>query len=453
MDKKPTLSRVERLQEWKRQREEAKTKQREQCKKNPPFRPCGSKKTTQLSSSTAQRPADKSVPAAKKNTSSVSSKPSDAMPKKTTKKTTAPPQRSSARLAAKHQVATSTVPNPTNTRATRAQQAASRSGKNPGTQDSTKPRTRTQQAATSKKTGVPSVAKPQATRARQSQKAVSDVKSLSTKAVAPVNRKTSAKPQKSAGEKRTTRSTASKPTSTKTSEITKSSVSKSRKSKDTKKTEDHDKVEEVENSEPVNPPTTPKQSYVPVHPSPLLKSQVAPLRKAIVYMPGFTVSDPAWIPGALQDTDSAANDPNFDEAFKTSSFSPFRFTAVQDWVSHSPISQQQQQQQFVFKPLSSLRHADSGNGIIVASQNGSTDAESNWELASPPEPKRRRSSRRCSRRLEIVAPLIMDCLSSSEDSESGSSNTEDTQSTESQKEEAVNHGMFVIVLWFNVVHC
>lgn len=408
---KPAMSRAERLVEWKKQREEAKAKQREVDKKNPPFRPGGKRPTLKSAPVHSSAVANAAPPAAKKSAPSTSSTATATQAKKPVKKANVGPPRTSARLAAKQPPSTSG-----------AQRSTTASRKNMSVPESAKPRTKAQQTTDSKKTvGSSSAAKPPVKRGQRG--GTSDVKeAASTKATA---RKVPAKTQVNSNERRvTTRSVASKASSSKNSaEIKKGSISKT-KGKTSHKTVAK-KVEETDNAMPVDPPTTPKKNtYAPIHPSPLLKRQVAPVRRETVYVPQF-VNEPAWIPGAHQTMNFTSGDPNFDEAFK-SSFSPFRFTAVsQKQEKYSPTPPQQQQQ-FVFeiKSLPKLNY-------------DTLDAEPSQMVASPPARKRRRSSRRCSRRLEAVTPLIVDSLE-----ESSEGKSEETCSTESQVEEETTTGKF-----------
>ena len=73
-------------------------------------------------------------------------------------------------------------------------------------------------------------------------------------------------------------------------------------------------------------PTTPKKSYQPVHPSPLLHCRSASkLRREAIYVPeSMSVNDPAWIPGAS--APEVEDKLGFEDAFGAT-FSPFRFTA------------------------------------------------------------------------------------------------------------------------------
>ena len=414
---KPAMSRAERLVEWKKQREEAKAKQREVDKKNPPFRPGGKRPT--LKSAPVHSPAvpKAAPPAVKKNapsTPSTAAISTATQAKKPVKKANIGPSRTSARLAAKQPPSTSG-----------AQRSTTATRKNMSAPESAKPRTKTQQMTESKKTvGSSSAAKPPV---KRGQSGTSDMKgAASTKVTA---RKVPAKTQVSNNERRvTTRSVASKASSAKNSmEVKKGSVSKT-KGKTNRKT-DSKKVE-TDNDIPVELPTTPKKnSYTPIHPSPLLTRQVAPVRRETVYMPQF-VNEPAWVPGAHQNVNFTGSNPNFDEAFKSSSFSPFRFTAVSqkpDKFSPTP-PQQPQQRQFVFE----LKSPPKLNY-------NTSDSKLSQVVASPQARKRRRSSRRCSRRLEAVAPLIVDSLE-----ESSNGKSEETCSTESQVEEGTTTGKFCV---------
>ena len=405
---------------WKQQREEAKARQRDLDKKNPPFRPVGKKRPPVQRAPLHTPVVPKSaLPTTKKGATSTSSSTASSTAtnvKKAVKKTNVGPSRSSARLAAKQPATTSGT-----------QKSATSGKKNPNVSESAKPRTRAQQTADSKKTvGT----KPPVNRVRQGQSVKEDVKAVgSNKAAAPIRRKVSAKTQGTANERQlTTRSVASKISSTKNSKVKKGSVTKT-KSKANRKTEA--KVDDVDSNESPDPPTTPKQnSYIPVHPSPLLKSQVAPVRRETVYMPQF-VNEPAWIPGVCQNVNFTAGDPNFDDAFTTASFSPFRFTAVPQQLgtfgSFSP--KQPQQHQFVFEPPPAKLNYDIPESM---------DAELSQTVASPPARKRRRSSRRCSRRIEVVTPTVVDSLGESSESKS----EEDTCSAESN-EEGITTGMLL----------
>ena len=79
---------------------------------------------------------------------------------------------------------------------------------------------------------------------------------------------------------------------------------------------------------PVLPvPTTPKKTYEPVHPSPLLNCRSASRTHVMVYNPMEEfVDEPAWIPGAQQPQTQTTANPNFESVFG-SNFSPFKFTA------------------------------------------------------------------------------------------------------------------------------
>ncbi len=83
----------------------------------------------------------------------------------------------------------------------------------------------------------------------------------------------------------------------------------------------------MQNEVPI--PTTPKKSYKPVHPSPLLHCRSASKqRREAIYDPeSMYVNDPAWIPGAS--APEVAQKPTFEEAFNAN-FSPFHFTAGSD---------------------------------------------------------------------------------------------------------------------------
>ena len=426
-EEKPAMSRAERLVEWKKQREEAKAKQREQDKKNPPFRLGGKRSTLKSAPVHSLVVAKAAPPAVKKSapsTSSTAASSTSTQAKKTVKKANIGPSRSSARLAAKQPASTGG-----------AQKSATVTRKNTSVPEPAKPRTNAQQTAQSKKTiGTSNAAKPPVSRGRSS---TSDVKgAASTKAVA---RKLPSKAQENSSERRvTTRSVASKASSSKSSvKVKKGSVSKTKTNHKT----GAKRVEETDSNMPVDPPTTPKKnSYTPIHPSPLLKRQVAPIRRETVYVPQF-VNEPAWIPGAQQSVNFTSSDPNFDEAFK-SSFSPFRFTAVSqqsDKFSPTP-SQQPQQQQFVLDLKSPIKFSyDTSSSSL--SERELTDAELSQSVASPPARKRRRSSRRCSRRLEAVVPLIVN-VDSQEESTS-ESKSEETCSAESQVEEGTTTGMLL----------
>ena len=420
------MSRAERLVEWKKQREEAKAKQREHDQKNPPFRPGGKRPT--LKSAPVQSPAvvaKAAPPAAVKksapSTSSTATSSTSTQAKKAAKKASAGPSRSSARLAAKQPASTSV-----------AQKSATTTRKTTKAPEPAKPRTKIQQTAGSKKTV--SAAKPPVNKGRSG---VNDGKgAASTKAAA---RKLSTKTQENSNERRvTTRSVSSKASANKSSvEVKRGSVSKT---KTNRKTEAK-KVEETDSNMSTDPPTTPKKnSYVPIHPSPLLQRQVAPVRRETVYVPQF-VNEPAWIPQAQQSVNFTSNssDPNFDEAFK-SSFSPFRFTAVSqqqsDKFSPTP-SQLPQHQQFVLELNSPIKLSYDISSSSSQSEKELADAES---VASPPARKRRRSSRRCSRRLEAVAPLVVNVHSLEEASESKG---EEICLTESQMEEGATTGMLL----------
>ena len=428
-EEKSTKSRLEKLQEWRKQREDAKAKQRAQEKKNPPFRPCGLKRAVPTTT-THNSPATKSLAATKKTTSSKPT-PDAIGVRKTAKSKTAPPPRLSARLAAKHQAVASIIHDTSRTREPLTRPVSKNSSSVAST--STKPPARARQTTTSKNQGDP---KPPVTRNVQGRNAATNVKSAPSKAVAPVSRKTTKDMQKSVSEKHTTRSASSKTTTTKRSEVNKkNSTSKgpsSTQNKASRKVKAHveEEGEGLGNDKKADEPPTPtKHSYVPVHPSPLLKRQVAPVRRETVFMPQF-VNDPAWIPGACDfNAASHAMEPNFDEAFQTASFSPFRFTAAPSIVDSSNVSNssESQQSQFVFKPLSQLSYDDISTS---SSEMDSCNAGSNQEAVNPPAPKRRRNSRRCSRRLEIVSPRVKRVESSSE---SESSSTEGTHTQESQE--------------------
>ena len=430
-EEKPAKSRVERLQEWKKQREVAKAKQRKQEKKNPPFRPCGNKATRPaVKVSTHLSPAMKPLPTTKKcENSSISCAkvPTDAKMssaiKKTVKNKVNMPPRSSARLAAKHQTVASVVRDtvPSSSRAMSKSQTSTQVGKN-------------------KKQGVGIATKPPA--GTKGRNAVPVSKSITAKAVAPVTKKIPAKTQKIVNDgKRSTRSaTSGSTTSTKSSGVAKKSTSKNGKSKNSPKNKTTNAgetiIEMVENvdegsEDPAEPPTPTKRSYMPVHPSPLLKRQVAPVRRETMFMQPL-VNDPAWIPGAFRDdgTDVSALIPDFDEAFETESFSPFRFTAAQLVQSGSAFSYspEPQQCQFVFKPgpASKLNYDDYGT-TSSATEIDSSDTGMNQETDDPPAKKRHHNSKRRSRKLEEILPMIVDNVNS--DSENGS-NTTNAESTE-----------------------
>ena len=324
-------------------------------------------------------------------------------------KTSAPPSqppRSSARLAAKHQTVTSIIRDTTKAR-----------------EPLTRPQSNSNGTNSSKASGV--ATNLILNRNQPVRNVAQSAKSTTSKAAPPVSRKTPATVQKSTSEKRTTRSATSKPTATKKSKVIdkeSTSASRSRKKKETQghKSGPSVEVEELDKGiyKRAEPPTPPKHSYVPVHPSPLLKRQVAPIRRETVYVPQF-ISDPAWIPGALQDAslNSLDPEPNFEEAFKTT-FSPFHFSAAPSiqYNSFSP-----QQSQFVFRPVSKF-NCDDITTSSSASEMESSDTASTQEVA--PTSKRRRNSRRCSMRLAPRAVL----MENSSDTES--SHTESTQSTE-----------------------
>lgn len=73
-------------------------------------------------------------------------------------------------------------------------------------------------------------------------------------------------------------------------------------------------------------PVTPKKSYQPVHPSPLLKCHSATRQQEMLQQEPVSeyVNDPAWITGAPAPDDASV--PSFDNVFGAS-FSPFQFTA------------------------------------------------------------------------------------------------------------------------------
>lgn len=75
----------------------------------------------------------------------------------------------------------------------------------------------------------------------------------------------------------------------------------------------------------VSPPPTPKgKNYAPVRPSPLLRSTSARRRETLFAGPK-PVTDPTWIPGhSGQTIEPVFSQPNFDDAFGNE-FSPFRF--------------------------------------------------------------------------------------------------------------------------------
>ena len=423
-NEKPAMSRAEKLVEWKKQREEAKAKQREQDKKNPPFRIGGKKSTLKSAPVHSLVVAKAAPPAVKKSapsTSSTAASSTSTQAKKTVKKANIGPSRSSARLAAKQPASTD-----------RVQKSSTATRKNTSAPEPAKPCTKAQQTAQSKKTvGTSNAAKPPVSRGRSGTIGVKGA--ASTKAAA---RKLPSKTQENSSERRVT--TRSKASSSKSSvEVKKGSVSKTK----TNRKAGAKRVEETDSNMPVDPPTTPKKnSYTPIHPSPLLKRQVAPIRRETVYMPQF-VNEPAWIPGAQQSVNFTSSDPNFDEAFK-SSFSPFRFTAVSqqsDKFSPTP-SQQPQQQQFVFELKSPIKFSyDTSSSSL--SEREQTDAEFGQSVASPPARKRCRSSRRCSRRLEAMAPLVVSVSSQEESSECKS---EEACSAESQVEEGTTTGMLLL---------
>jgi hypothetical protein len=426
----PAMSRAERLVEWKKQREAAKAKQRQNDKKNPPFRPGGKKRT--LKSAPVHAPAEaKTAPpaAVKKSAPSTSSTTTSTQAKKTVKKSNTGPSRSSARLAAKQPASTS------GTQKIAATTTTTR--KNTNAPEPVKPRTKAQQTAGNKKTV--STAKPPVNRGRSGRGDV--IGAASTKTAA---RKLPSKTQENSNERRVT--TRSKASSSKGSgEVKRGSTSKT---KTNRKTEVK-KVEETDSDMPVDSPTTPKKgSYAPIHPSPLLKRQVAPVRRETVYVPQF-VNEPAWIPGTQQSVNfTSGSDPNFDEAFKAS-FSPFRFTAMtQPSEKFSPTpSQQPQQQQFILELKSPLK-LKYDTPSSSQSETKVADTELSQSVASPPARKRRRSSRRCSGRLDAVAPLVVNVRSmevnvhSMEESSEGKS-SEEMCSTESQmEEEGTTTGMY-----------
>lgn len=425
---KPAMSRAERLVEWKKQREEAKAKQRENDKKNPPFRLGGKRPTIKSAQVHSPAVAKAAPPAAVKkstlSTSSTTTSSTSTQAKKPVKKPCTGPSRSSARLAAKQPKSTNGAQKTSTTTTTR---------KNTSAPEPAKPRTKAQQTAESKKTTT--TAKPPVNRGRSGK---SDVKgAASTKVTV---RKLPSKARKNSNEKRvTTRSAASKASASKNSGgVKRGSAPKTK----TNHKMEVKKVEETDSDMPIDLPTTPKKSsYAPVHPSPLLKRQVAPVRRETVYVPQF-VNEPAWIPGAQQSVNfTSGSDPNFDEAFKAS-FSPFRFTAVtqlSEKFSPTPL-QQPQQQQFVLELKSPLKLS-----YDTTSSQSETELAGAPELsqgvASPPARKRRRSSRRCSRRLDAMAPLVVNVHSQEESSESKSG--EETCSTESQMEEGITTGMLL----------
>ena len=426
---KAAMSRAERLVEWKKQREEAKAKQRENDKKNPPFRYGGKRPTIKSARVHSPAVAKAAPPAAvKKSAPSTSASSTSTQAKKPVKKANTGPSRSSARLAAKQPASTSGAQKLSATTTT--------TRKNASAPEPAKPRTKVQQTTTgSKKTTT--TAKPPVNRDRGGK---NDVKgAASTKATV---RKLPSKTQESSNERHvTTRSAASKASASKSSGVVKRGSAS--KSKSNHKTEVK-MVEETDSDMPVDPPTTPKKSsYAPVHPSPLLKRQVAPVRRETVYVPQF-VNEPAWIPGAQQSVNfTSSSDPNFDEAFKAS-FSPFRFTAVtqpSEKFSPTPL-QQPQYQQFVLELKSPLKLSYDTTSSSSQSETELAGApELSQAVASPPARKRRRSSRRCSRRLDTVAPLVVNVHSQEESSESKSG--EETCSTESQMEEGTTTGMLL----------
>ena len=402
-EEKPSKSRYEQLQEWKKQREAAKTKLKDS--KNPPFRPCGSKK---FPLTVRKSPIAKPLPASKKTTtcSSVTSKQtSNVACNKNCK--VVPPARSSARLAAKKQAVPSTVRNTAKPR--EPQPSTSR-------QKSTRPHTQPTSTGACKK---PASTKPPITRGR---KTVADEKgSHAGKKVTTA---------KSVNEKRTTKATTSKAPSTRSSDrVSKGKATKSKPS-DLKKEVPVQIADDVDQEDgmPAEPPTPTKRSYVPVHPSPLLKRRVAPVRRETVFMPQF-VNDPAWIPGAVHETEALPAILNFDDAFEKASFSPFRFTATQSNDVYFSPEVQPQQPQFVFQPLPQLEYDDD-----ITGKTGSSSASKKGRRSAK---KRSRSSKRYSMRLEVPNALVVDCGDGSSDD-----NKDYVHSSENQ-EEILTSGMYV----------
>lgn len=358
--------------------------------------------------------------------------------------TAAPVPRSSARLAAKHQALASVM---RDTKTTKTKETLTRPNTSTGRNKSSVVSTSTStvktahtQPTANKKQATANAARQHSSISRPGRNTITNTKTASSKSGVATNKKMPAKTQTKVCDKRTTRSATSRAMSSKSSQVNKEPIMKSKKSKNSQHKnitkENNLKEEEMDHSSemPDEPPTPTKRSYVPVHPSPLLKRHVAPVRRETVFLPPY-VNDPAWKPGAFQDSNanSFSSDPNFDDVFSKKAFSPFHFTATQNVPENDvPFSYtpEPQQCQFVFKPLPKLNYDNS----VTTSSSETASATSDAELTDPPAKKRRRESKRCSKRLERV-PIRNDNLN-------GSSNSESTQSAESQGETPMTSGEF-----------
>ena len=319
---KPT-DRLERLREWQKARDEAKAKANSQNKK-PVFTIRNTNNTSIARNTTVFKPqystkkailAASPKPAVKQPTARPPARPSVRAPAKVVeppKKASrvAAPTRHSTRLASKQPVTKPVAP----AKATTTKPTASSKQIAPS---SARPITSARPTVSSAVTGkhAPGKVPARSIKPPNTKKGVVSAKSAATKAA--TGKKPAGDEKKATAVKRGKKSPGKKkPVSC---DKTTSTGKRSKKASA--------EVDPVPTDVVVCAlPVTPKKSYQPVHPSPLLKCHSATRQEAMLQQEPVLeyINDPAWITGAPVPDD--ASKPSFDSVFDTS-FSPFQFTA------------------------------------------------------------------------------------------------------------------------------